>query len=211
MLFDHATLIAFVLATLAIYIAPGPDMAYIATNSMSRGATAGAWAAIGVTSGVWLQALAAAFGVSVIFKASPWAFELVRWVGVGYLCYLGVKLLRGEDEALVGREPPPLRPFAIWLKGLGINLLNPKISIFFLSFLPQFVDPARGEVFRQLITLSLGFSIGAVAWTLFQAVAFAKLGRMIAGHPRAQAWQRRITGSTLIGFAGMLAVSGVRR
>lgn len=211
MLFDQATVIAFVLATLAIYLAPGPDMAYIASNSISRGAKAGAWAAIGVTTGVWLQAFAAAFGVTAIFKTSPWAFEVLRWIGVAYLCHLGIKVLRAGDEALDRERRPALKPSTIWIKGLGINLLNPKISVFFLSFLPQFVDPARGQVLTQLLYLSVAFCVGAVVWTLFQAVAFARLGRLTAGQSAAQAWQRRITGTALIGFAGILALSGLRR
>jgi len=211
MIFETATLMAFVAATLAIYIAPGPDMAYIATNSMGTGVRSGVFAALGVTTGVALQALAAAFGVSAVFKTSPWAFEVVRWAGICYLLYLGWKTLGAGRTELNLRAGRALSGRAIWAKGIAINLLNPKISIFFLSFLPQFVDPVRGSVIRQLLYLGLGFSAGAVLWTLFQAVVFARLGRAVAGHPLAETWQRRITGSALIGFAGLMAASGLRR
>lgn len=110
MLFDQATIIAFILAPLTIYLAPGPNMTYIANNSMKRGASAGAWVAIGVTSGVWLQAFPAALGVTAIFKASPWAFEALRWIGVVYLCHLGIKVLRAGDVALGRVRQPALKP-----------------------------------------------------------------------------------------------------
>lgn len=208
---DAPTLLAFAAASLAVYLAPGPDMAYIAANSVPHGLRAGASAATGTVLGVFVQALAAATGATAIFLVSPLAFEAVRWAGVAYLCWLGVRLLRarpapGRAGAALNRGAVP-----VILKGLAINILNPKISLFFLAFLPQFTDPARGAVFAQLLALGLLFTGGAVLWCYFQAWAFARLGGWLVGRPRAALWQGRVSGTAMLLFAGLLAVSGARR
>jgi len=214
--FEAATLWAFAGATLAVYLAPGPDMAHIATNAFARGTRGGLAAAAGVTTGVWCQALAAAFGLAAVFAAIPALIEIVRWLGVAYLIYLGVSLLRAPVAAgQADREPVRSVTWrearGIWLKGLGINLLNPKITVFFVSFLPQFVDPARGPVTTQLLALAIAFSLGAIAWTALQAVVFARLGAAIGDSPHARRWQQRVTGTAFLAFATMLAATSLRR
>lgn len=208
--FDTPTLLAFAAASLAVYLAPGADMAYIAANSVPHGFRAGAYAATGTVLGVFVQALAAASGATAVFLVSPLAFEAVRWAGVAYLCWLGIRLLRS------GVVPPAAemarrRTGRVILKGAAINLLNPKISLFFLAFLPQFTDPARGGVFGQLLTLGLLFTGGSVLWCYFQAWAFARLGGWLVGRRGAVLWQARISGGAMLVFAGLLAVSGARR
>ena len=175
-LFDTTTLWAFALATLAVYIAPGPDMAFIASNAFRGGKKAASVAAAGCVTGVWIQALATAFGVTAVFVASPFAFEVVRWAGITYLIYLGLRLLITSETAATQSNAPIASAQRIWLQGIAINLLNPKISVFFISFLPQFVDASRGSVFLQLLTLAVVFSLGAIAWTQLLAVGFARLG-----------------------------------
>ncbi len=207
---DTGTLIAFALASLAVYLAPGPDMAYIGGTAMSRGMRSGIWAALGTTSGAALQALACAFGVSALFLASPILFEIVRWAGVAYLAYLGIRMLRAREAGAIA-DMPAQPPAVLMAKGAAINILNPKIALFFLAFLPQFADPARGAVSHQLLLLGGLFSFGALIWCLTQAVAFSYAGRLIAARPRVRLWQERMTGGIMLVFAGVLALSGARR
>lgn len=215
-MFAPETIMAFAAATFAVYLAPGPDMAFISSNAFARGVRGGLAAAAGVTTGVWAQALLTAFGLGAVFAAQPVLFEAARWFGVAYLVYLGVRLLRTNDPSPVCAEEKlrslTVRDVAgIWVRGLAINLLNPKITIFFVSFLPQFVDPSRGDVTAQLLALALTFSAGAIAWTALQAVAFARIGSALGNSPTVARWQRRVTGTAFLAFAGILATSSLRR
>ncbi len=208
---DAPTLLAFAAASLAVYLAPGADMAYIASASVPHGLRAGAVAATGTVLGVFVQALAAASGATAIFLVSPVAFELVRWAGVAYLCWLGIRLLRAAAPEIAADRAPRWRAGPTLLKGFAINLLNPKISLFFLAFLPQFADPSRGGMFAQLLTFGLLFGAGAIVWCYFQAWAFARLGGWLARRPATLVWQNRVSGGAMLLFAGLLAVAGARR
>jgi len=209
--FDAATLLGFAAASLAVYLAPGADMAYIAANSVPHGFRAGAFAATGTVLGVFVQAVAAASGATAVFLVSPVAFEIVRWAGVAYLCWLGIRLLRAAGPELPAQSGPRWRPGPVILKGMAINIVNPKVSLFFLAFLPQFADPARGGMFAQLLLLGLLFGAGAIVWCYFQAWAFARIGARLGRWPRAALWQTRISGGAMLLFAGLLALSGARR
>lgn len=211
MAFDASTLLAFAAASLAVYLAPGADMAYIAAHSVPHGLRAGVLAATGTVLGVFAQAVAAASGATAVFLVSPVAFEVVRWGGVAYLCWLGIRLLRA-GTAEYPRESSALRRAGpVILKGVAINVLNPKVSLFFLAFLPQFADPARGGMYAQLLILGLLFGAGAIVWCYFLAWAFAHLGARLARWPRAALWRSRISGGAMLVFAGILAAAGARR
>lgn len=211
MAIDSTTLLTFVLACIAVYVTPGVDMAYIASNSVHRGARCGLWAAAGTVIGVSTQALAAALGVTAIFAASPLVFEVIRWAGVAYLAYLGIRLLISKDDMPWPRSAPSWSRWSTLLKGTAINLLNPKVALFFVAFLPQFVDPARRDVLVQLATLGLVFSVGSMIWCAFLALLFARIGDRFRTSSRFLSWQRRITGTAFVGFAGLLAVTDLRR
>jgi len=209
--FDAPTLLAFAAASLAVYLAPGADMAYIAANSVPHGLRAGMFAATGTVLGVFVQAIAAASGATAVFLVSPLAFEVVRWAGVAYLCWLGIRLLRARGSHVSMDLAARLRAGPVILKGMAINIVNPKVSLFFLAFLPQFTDPVRGGMFVQLLILGLLFGAGAILWCYFQAWAFARLGGRLARWPRAALWQNRVSGGAMLLFAGLLAVTGTRR
>jgi len=209
--FDAPTLLAFAAASLAVYLAPGADMAYIAANSVPHGLRAGMFAATGTVLGVFVQAIAAASGATAVFLVSSLAFEVVRWAGVAYLCWLGIRLLRARGSHVSMDLAARLRAGPVILKGMAINIVNPKVSLFFLAFLPQFTDPVRGGMFVQLLILGLLFGAGAILWCYFQAWAFARLGGRLARWPRAALWQNRVSGGAMLLFAGLLAVTGTRR
>lgn len=208
---DPATLAAFWIAALALYAAPGPDMIYVASRAIGQGRRAGVFSALGVFAGLLVHMLAAALGLAAVLAAWPLAFEVVRWAGVGYLAWLGVRTLasrgRGfEAQAAAGRT----QPFRIARQGFFINLLNPKIGLFFVAFLPQFTDPAAGPLWAQMLLFGAMFNAGGLAWLLVQAVLFGRLGHWLARHPGAWAWQQRFTGSALLGLAAWLALDARR-
>ena len=210
---DPSILVAFALACGAVYVAPGVDMAYIASNAIGRGRRAGLWAAAGTACGVSIQALAAALGMTALFAASPVLFEAVRWVGVAYLVWLGIVTLRSGDGPSSGAPDGPAdwRPWPVLVKGATINLLNPKVALFFLAFLPQFVDGDGAPVAAQLGFLGALFSLGALAWCASLALAFSGLGARVGDSPRFARWQRRVSGGSYIAFAGLLGLADLRR
>ncbi len=208
---DTATLVVFAIACLALYITPGPDMLYIASRSLGQGRRAGIWSACGVCTGLLAHTLGAAFGLGALLVVWPLGYAVIRWLGVAYLIYLGVRILTQRDSGAVGAGPPLDRadPWRTYVQGALINLLNPKIALFFLAFLPQFVDETRGAA-AQMVLLGALFTAGGLAWSMFLAVAFGAAGDWLARHPAVWRWQRRLSGGTLIGLGLHLAVTGRR-
>lgn len=208
---EPATFYSFLIACAAVYVAPGPDMAYVGSNAISHGVRVGLWAGLGPIVGCLVQALAAVLGVSTAIAAFPLVYDAIRWAGIAYLVYLGFQVLRSGPVRIEGSAGATPSPLAAFLRGFLINLFNPKIGLFFIAFLPQFVDPAKGDAHIQLVFLCAVFTSGAILWTCFLAFAFARAGVAMAGSEVAQRWQRRIAGSAFLGFAGLLAVSGAQR
>lgn len=208
---DAPTLLAFAAASLAVYLAPGADMAYIASASVPHGLRAGAVAATGTVLGVFVQALAAASGATAIFLVSPVAFELVRWAGVAYLCWLGIRLLRAAAPEIAADRAPRWRAGPTLLKGFAINLLNPKISLFFLAFLPQFVDPGRGSAAAQVMLLGLLFAVlGTFSDSLYALLA-GSIGSALRRRGGFMTASRWLTGGTFIGLGVVTALAGSGR
>ena len=149
--------IVFLTAALALNVSPGPDIAYIVSNTVAHGKRHGFAASFGVCSGAIVHVLVAAFGLSAILAASALAFSVVKWVGAAYLIWMGIRTLMAKDPSpempLVPAEPLH-RAFR---DGFVVNLFNPKTAIFFLAFLPQFVDPARSALHWQILILGLTF------------------------------------------------------
>ncbi len=206
MLPDSATLATFAAASFALYLMPGPDMLYIASRSIGQGWRAGVVSAFGTCTGLMIHTLAAALGLSALLVVSPLAYLAVKWLGVGYLMWLGLRTLfgRGDAFASTGAEGAA-GAWRIYRQGALINLLNPKIALFFLAFLPQFVDAGEGFVV-QMIGLGALFTSGGLVWTLFLAASFGRAGDWLARRPAVWRWQRRFTGSVFIALAGKLAL-----
>ncbi len=149
------TICLFSAATVLLALTPGPDMLYIATRSLTQGRSAGVVSALGVHAGVLVHTLAAALGISALIAASAVAFNLVRFLGAAYLIYIGIQamLSNGDAVEIKAREHSRLRD--IFYQGLFTNILNPKVILFFLAFLPQFVDPSKGSTALQLLSLGM--------------------------------------------------------
>jgi threonine/homoserine/homoserine lactone efflux protein len=169
----------FVVASVLLILAPGPDIIFLVSQSVALGPRAGFLTALGLACGNLVHTLLAALGISVVFRASPVAFQGLKIAGVAYLLYLAWKAVRSRAPASVdpagSSQPSVSRPAAgLFLKGVLMNVLNPKVALFFLAFLPQFVAPESGPVWLQMILYGLLFT--ALVILIFGAVG------LIAGH-----------------------------
>ena len=142
---DLASLALFMTATLALNLAPGPDMLYVSTRSLTQGRRAGVISALGIAAGSVVHTVAIASGLAALLHAVPIAYEIVRFAGAAYLIWLGVQALRGKAGPVSGKPLDRASEWAIFRQGAVTNILNPKVALFFLAFLPQFVDPERGS------------------------------------------------------------------
>jgi threonine/homoserine/homoserine lactone efflux protein len=196
---------SFVLATLALNLAPGPDMTYVAARSLGLGRRAGLISALGISVGCVFHVAMAAAGVAVVLRAWPQAYAVVRMIGAAYLLYLGLGLIRHARDRDALTATAPDSNAAIFRQGVVTNVLNPKVALFFLAFLPQFVDPARGSVALQTMGLGAWFITSgtlvnaAVAWL---AASVRSLLESRAG----RAWFQRTSGAILIGLGVRLAL-----
>ena len=189
---DLAHFLTFAAATLILNLTPGPDMMYIIARSLGQGRRAGLVSALGITGGCLFHAFAATVGIAALLRSWPIAFQMVRYAGAIYLVYLGIRLLvrrRREDELEATTPSAPLGK--IFRQGVITNVLNPKVALFFLAFLPQFVVPTRRSTTLQLVALSLYFIFSTTALNLAVALLsgvagdYLRRGRNIARMERA--------------------------
>jgi threonine/homoserine/homoserine lactone efflux protein len=207
---DAATLGLFVAAALALLLVPGPAVLYIVARSIDQGRSAGLVSVLGVHLGSLVHVTAAAVGLSSLLVSSAVAFSVVKYAGAAYLIYLGVRaLLTREDPGHVEVRPAPLR--TLLRQGAVVNILNPKTALFFLAFLPQFVDPDAGYVAAQLVFFGLVFvALGLVTDSLYALAAgtaggWLRSSRVFAG---ARRW---VSGTVFIGLGLATALSGSRQ
>jgi threonine/homoserine/homoserine lactone efflux protein len=193
----------FAAASVALLLIPGPAVLYIVTQSAEQGRSAGLASVAGIHIGTLVHILAAAIGLSALILASAVAFSIVKFAGAAYLVYLGVRKLLERDSASEG-EPPraPLRQ--VFARGALVNVLNPKTALFFLAFLPQFVDTDRGAVWSQVVVLGLVFvALGLISDSIYALVGDA-VGSLLRRRAKAM---RRISGTIYIGLGAVAAVA----
>lgn len=202
------SLLMFVIACLSINLIPGPDVVYIVSNTMKGKMASGLKAALGLGAGYFVHTLAACLGLSAIILSSALAFNIVKWLGAAYLLYLGVKALiscwQGQSRIVIGDNATSNTN--VFLQGMVVSVLNPKVALFFLSFLPQFIDPASGEVATQLLILGLLFSGLATLVNLLYAAS----GSWLFNRADSQRYARgleSVSGVLLVGLAGKVAIS----
>jgi len=207
-MFDPTQFLLFLAASAALILTPGPAVLYILARSMSQGRAAGLVSVLGVGVGNAVHAVAAAAGLSAMLASSAMAFAAVKYAGAAYLIWLGIKKLVGcaqaAGEAVFARES--LR--RVWSQGVVVGVFNPKTALFFLAFLPQFVDPARGWVWLQLLTLGLLFVVMAVASDSMYALLAGSVGRWLQGRRFFRQGERYVTGSVYCGLGALSALSG---
>lgn len=196
----------FVVAGLLLNITPGPDTLYIVGRSSTQGFKAGASAALGIGAGTLVHISAAAFGLSALFAASATAFTVLKLVGAAYLVYVGIALMRSRPgTATQALSRAPLR--TVFIQGFWTNVLNPKVALFFLAFLPQFVDPATPHKVIALLFLGLVFNVNGTLWNLFVAWSSARLGGLLVRSSAASVWFSRCVGALFVILGARLALS----
>jgi threonine/homoserine/homoserine lactone efflux protein len=197
----------FLLAAAALAIVPGPAVAYIVTQSIDQGRRAGLVSALGVASGGLVHVAAATVGLSALIASSATAFTVVKLVGAAYLIVVGIRRILAGDSEETGRRAhrAPLR--RIYRQGVIVNVLNPKTALFFLAFLPQFVDPQRGAVWPQVAALGVAFVLVAV----LSDMTYALVSDAIAGRIRRTGTgakvRRWLTGGVFIALGVTAAVA----
>jgi threonine/homoserine/homoserine lactone efflux protein len=198
--------IAFLLTTLVVVATPGTGAVYSIATGLSRGVRAGVVAAFGCTLGVVPHMVAAITGLAAILNASAVAFQTIKWLGVGYLLLLAWQTLRDSSAIEVDESAPPVASWRIIRTAVLINLLNPKLTIFFFAFLPQFVPAGAPGGTWRMVALSLVFM--AVTFVVFAGYGvFATVMRhRVISRPRVLAWLRRTFAGTYLLLAGRLAV-----
>jgi len=201
---DKAAFFTFLVAAFMLNIAPGPDMLYVIGRSVGQGRKAGIVSSLGVFVGCWVHILAAAFGIAALLRSSPVAFNVVRYAGAGYLLYLGARMIAQKTD-LARPELEPENLMSIFRQGVITNVLNPKVAMFFLAFLPQFVDARRGNVAWQIVLLGLIFNVGGTLVNLAVACAGGTLGELLRRNQRIARMQRWFTGLIFIGLGLRLA------
>lgn len=200
-------LLLFAGAALLMVLTPGPNMIYLISRSVCQGRRAGVISLFGVVAGFLVHVFTAAAGLSALFLAIPFAYELLKWAGASYLLWLAWQAVRpGAASPFEARPLPPDGPGRLFLMGFLTNLLNPKIAVFYLAIFPQFIVPEQGSVFLQSVTL--GCVQIAVSFTVNLAIALSAAA--IAGwFGRNRRWllvQRYLMGFVLAGLAVRLAI-----
>ena len=201
------TLALFFAASVALGVAPGPDNIFVLTQSALHGRLAGVLVTLGLCTGLIGHTAAVALGVAAVFQTSALAFTVLKLVGAAYLVYLAWGAFRAGATELSTADAPTLVGRQLYVRGVIMNITNPKVAVFFLAFLPQFADPAAGSLTVQMLLFGLVFIVatllvfGAVAWTA------GFLGEWLRGSARAQVVMNRVAGTVFLALAVRLAVS----
>jgi threonine/homoserine/homoserine lactone efflux protein len=206
---DAGTLAVFALASLALAVVPGPAVLYIVAQSVHGGRRAGVVSALGISTGGLFHVLAAVVGLSAVLAASAEAFTVVKLAGAAYLVYLGIRTLMSRDDRIGGRAAEPTLG-RTYRQGVVVNILNPKTALFFLAFLPQFVDP-DGSTRGQLALLGLVFVVIALTTDLIWALVAGTAGTVLRRSRTFLRAQRYVSGTIFVGLGALAATTGSHR
>jgi threonine/homoserine/homoserine lactone efflux protein len=206
-LFDTPTLLAYLATAVVLVVIPGPGTAWIVAQTVAGGTARGLRAGLGLETATLIHALAAGLGLSAVLATSAFAFEVLKYAGAAYLAWLGIKAWRAGTPPSDDPHPAPARDTGgVYWRSVVTGVLNPKVALFFLAFLPQFVHPERGLVWLQFLVLGallsvIGFSNSAVLSTMI-----GRFGRRLRGNGRFALWRQRALGTFFIGLGLRLAL-----
>lgn len=209
---DFQHLLLFIAAGWLLNLTPGPDVLYIVTHSLRSGARAGIIAGLGITAGCFVHIFAAAVGVSALLATSAMAFTVLKWMGAAYLLWIGVKILfsrrpQATTDLMAAAASEPQRPLkAVFIGGFWTNVLNPKVAIFFLAFVPQFIAPDAARPALAFAMLGVLFNLNAIPVNVGWALVAAWMARRDAVQ-RGMHWLDRAAGVMFIGFGIKLALT----
>jgi threonine/homoserine/homoserine lactone efflux protein len=202
------TLLAFAAAALALVVIPGPNLIYIITRGIQQGRRAAVVSSLGVQAGMVVHILLATFGLSALVARSPVLYDVIRYAGAGYLIWIGVAHLRKRHVAVEAAALRPVSTRRLFLHGFAINMLNPKVILFVLALLPQFVDPARGSTAPQMLVLGAVFIVVALVSDTTYALASGSLGAWLKGHPESARHRDRASGIVYLALGLLVALTG---
>jgi threonine/homoserine/homoserine lactone efflux protein len=204
-LIDKANFSLFVAASWALIIAPGPDMMYVITRGMSQGRKAGLLSALGVTLGILVHTIFATFGLAVLLQTSALAFLIVKYMGALYLIYLGLKALKSKSNFTPLKPQQKMDSRSIFWQGVLSNVLNPKVALFFLAFLPQFVNRDNGYIPLQMLALGILFALFGIIFLSVLGYFSGGVGNWLSSSPRFAGILRWLTGGIFVGLGIRLA------
>jgi threonine/homoserine/homoserine lactone efflux protein len=209
---DSTQLLVFIAAGWLLNLTPGPDVLYIVSSALRSGVRAGIVAALGIVSGCFVHVLAAALGVGALLATSATAFAVLKWLGAAYLLWMGVKLLlaRGGSSvvpAVADRSSTPTDLWRVYRQGFLTNVLNPKVALFFLAFVPQFIAPGTEDKVGAFLLLGLLFNLNSLPINFGYAWLAGWASRRVGTVQRAMHWMDRAAGVMFIGFGLKLALS----
>lgn len=199
---DPLSYLAFLGASLALVLVPGPSQALVVANTLSHGRRAGASTAVGLNVGTLVHTVAAAGGLSALLATSATAYALLKLAGAVYLVTLGVRSLRGGAPS-AATEPGAAR--GSFAHAVAAGVLNPKVALFFLAFLPQFVHPERGPVLTQFLVLGASLALLDTCYELLLVYLVARMRGRLGASARFDAWRRRVSGLVLVALGLRLA------
>jgi threonine/homoserine/homoserine lactone efflux protein len=208
MLPSHSSLLFFVSAAAILLAIPGPAVLYIVGRSIGHSRNAGFVSAFGIGVGTLIHTAAAAVGLSALLVSSATAFSVVKYLGAAYLIYLGVQKLRRNDSFDVSSDTPRTSLTRVFTQGIVVNVLNPKTALFFFAFLPQFIDPARGHVATQILSLGILFACMGTTSDCVWAFFSSSVAGWLRGNPRWNRTERYVSGGILISLGVATAFAG---
>jgi threonine/homoserine/homoserine lactone efflux protein len=203
---DHATLIAYLTVLIGFVFIPGPAVILTLTQTLSSGTRTGIATGLGIAVGDLVHTAMAVFGLSAVLLASALLFEIVKYVGAAYLVYLGIRAILVHNGAAALTRTKPMSSGRAFRQAVLAEILNPKSALFFLAFLPQFVQPQNGAVPFQLTLLGVLFVAMGVCSTLVYAFAASPIGRWLARNPVVARWQGKVVGAIYCGLGVRLAL-----
>ena len=207
---SRSTLLLFCSAALVLLVIPGPSVLYIVTRSLDQGRRAGLVSVIGTHTGSLVHVAAAAFGLSALIVSSALAFSAVKYAGAAYLIWLGIRRWRAGDRTVAAATSGSTAMSSLFRQGVIVQLLNPKTAVFFLAFLPQFVDVERGSVTVQIVVLGVVFIVLGLLSDGTYALAASAIGGMLRRSVRARRAERYVSSGVYVGLGVTTAVAGGR-
>jgi threonine/homoserine/homoserine lactone efflux protein len=210
-MFDPGRLGLFIAAATILLLTPGPAVLYIVARSVHQGRVAGLVSVAGIAVGTLVHVLAAALGLSALLASSAVAFSALRYAGAAYLIFLGLRQLLRREPVDAPEDAPPEPLSRIFVNGIVVNVLNPKTALFFLAFLPQFVDVSRGSVTLQLMTLGLIFAVMGMASDASYALLAGTARGWLKGSRGFLRAQRYVSGTVYVGLGLAAAFAGSNR
>lgn len=208
---DPNNLLAFALIALGMVLTPGPNMVYLVSRSISQGRTAGLISLGGVALGFVFYMLCAAFGITALLMAVPYAYDAIRFAGAAYLLWLAWQAFRpGRRSPFQVRDLPKDSPRKLFLMGFLTNLLNPKIAVMYLSLLPQFIDPSNGNVLAQALVLGTTQIAISVIVNAMIAISAGTITLFLVRRPSFAVLQRWVMGTVLAALAVRMATEARR-